>query len=319
MARSIVPVFLTLLFAGLPVVAEDIADDQISLLRPGLTKSVVHEVGSTGAVLGGSFWEEGSQLRVGSGHGGGSDAAGGFYHVALKRVSSGTEAFCESASGSRETDVYEIERLANGGAELVARIPACLRPIVFCPSLCGSAGLLVPVTHAVDVLNLAVDGVGGHLYLAIQASNTIDSGITSDCVPCTGYSGAQNAIVRISGLPSVLEVIPTFEPSAGTLSWVVPRHPEALPAAERFSVYAGDLRDLPDFSRAAPVACAVPDSGAPQPGDFLSILDPLPDPEAGRGSYALIGAEYAGQRRFGRQNIGGLLSGRDPAAFRACN
>ncbi len=56
----------------------------------------------------------------------------------------------------------------------------------------------------------------------------------------------------------------------------------------------------------------------PQPGDFLSILDPLPTPPVGQGSFVVIGVENAGQRRFGRQMIGGVLAGRDPVGFTGC-
>ena len=68
-----------------------------------------------------------------------------------------------------------------------------------------------------------------------------------------------------------------------------------------------------------PVDCTVPDTGSPQPGDYLSILDPLPDPPVGQGSYVIIGVEHQMERRFGRQNVDGVLAGRDPLMFTGCS
>ncbi len=39
---------------------------------------------------------------------------------------------------------------------------------------------------------------------------------------------------------------------------------------------------------------------------------------AGTGHYYLTVANFMGQRRFGRKNIAGVLSGRDPAVLPAC-
>ena len=69
---------------------------------------------------------------------------------------------------------------------------------------------------------------------------------------------------------------------------------ETLPAADRFSVYIGDIGSLRadrDFTRVVPVDCAVPDAGMPRAGDFLSVLDTLPDPVPGQGSYVIIGLD----------------------------
>jgi hypothetical protein len=208
--------------------------------------------------------------------------------------------------------MYEIRRQSEATAEVIVFIPElwtfCIAPdgsASDCTYPTGQCATGSRADHFAHPYNLMVDAINGNIYVAVRSYLGGTPG---------GYS-----IVQISGLPSLLDIVPTFQPAAGTLSWVTPKHPEALPAADRFQVYVGDLRDLPNFGRAVPVACAVPDPGPPQPGDFLSILDPLPNPPAGKGRYVIIGVEHAGLRRFGRQFINGILSGRDPSAFAVCN
>ena len=58
--------------------------------------------------------------------------------------------------------------------------------------------------------------------------------------------------------------------------------------------------------------------GGPPATKLPQRLDPMPTPSVGQGSFVVIGVENAGQKRFGRQMIGGVLSGRDPAAFTGC-
>ena len=52
--------------------------------------------------------------------------------------------------------------------------------------------------------------------------------------------------------------------------------------------------------------------------DYLSVADPLPDPAPGTGRYYLTAATYQGATRYGRQQINGHMSGRDPAVLPAC-
>ncbi len=160
-------------------------------------------------------------------------------------------------------------------------------------------------TQTTQLLNLTADSTNGYLYVVVSST-------------APGFGSVHFGIVRISGLPKLLDIIPTFQPAAGTISWVTPKHPEALPAANRFMAFAGDLRDVHDLRRAAAIDCDVTAGTPPQPSDFLSILDPLPTPPVGQGSFVVIGVENAGQRRFGRQMIGGVLSGRDQAGFTGC-
>ena len=63
----------------------------------------------------------------------------------------------------------------------------------------------------------------------------------------------------------------------------------------------------------------MPAAGDPQPGDYLSILDPLVNPPLGEASYVIIGVEHQMEQRFGRQQVGGVLAGRDPLTFVGCS
>ena len=62
----------------------------------------------------------------------------------------------------------------------------------------------------------------------------------------------------------------------------------------------------------------MPLSGNPQPGDYLSILDSRLDPVLGEASYVIIGVEHQMEQRFGRQRVGDVFAGRDPASFVGC-
>jgi len=158
-----------------------------------------------------------------------------------------------------------------------------------------------------------IDQINGRMLLTIRSAD-FESMPSATCI------GGIDELVEVSGLPTLLDIIPTFQPASETLSWITPKHPEALPAADRFMVYAGDiatLRQDRDFTRAVPVDCQVPDVGAPSPGEFLSILDPL-QMEPGQASYAIVGVEHQGRLRFGRQSMGSVLSARESLSFRTC-
>jgi hypothetical protein len=53
-------------------------------------------------------------------------------------------------------------------------------------------------------------------------------------------------------------------------------------------------------------------------GDYLTVEDRLPAPAPGSGYYYVTAVNYQGQRRYGRQSNGGVLSGRDPVVLPAC-
>jgi hypothetical protein len=157
--------------------------------------------------------------------------------------------------------------------------------------------------------NMVSDPVNGSLYFAVYAERACGGNATEP-----GHYG----IVKLSGLPTVLDLIISYQPS-GNISWTTPKYPEGLPAADRYQVFTGRVADLPIFSRATLVSCDFPGGHIPSPGEYETITDPLGTPPIGQASYVIVGVESAGQRRFGRQFVDGLVSGRDPAQFPACH
>ena len=73
-----------------------------------------------------------------------------------------------------------------------------------------------------------------------------------------------------------------------------------------------------DWSQAQPLQCGYPAS-VPTVGDYITVNDPLPDPAPGAGRYYVTSVNYQGQIRYGRKNVNGVLSGRDPAVLPPCN
>lgn len=167
-------------------------------------------------------------------------------------------------------------------------------------------------------LVLEISGCGGSVSQLYATGLTVDA-VNGTALLVAGGSTEPEELIEISGLPTLLDIIPTFQPAAGTLSWTTPKHPEALPAADRFMVFAGDVPSAGNISVPIPFDCNVPAAGNPQPGDYLSILDPLADPAVGEASYVIIGVEHQMEQRFGRQQIGGVLAGRAPGTFVGCS
>lgn len=122
--------------------------------------------------------------------------------------------------------------------------------------------------------------------------------------------------MMIAGLATEFEVLQSYQPNAG-FAFRVPYMPEGLPAADQFDTFYGPLTIPIDFAQAQPLQCNYPAS-PPQVGDYLTVVDPLPDPAVGTGRYYITAMTYQGQTRYGRKASGGKLSGRDPAVLPAC-
>ena len=283
-------------YLGMGYVSAQTALDDIDLLLPGLTISVFEERDSFSCQPEvqnvferrcTSFLCEGESGLTPIGQG--FDAVGNLYRVNMRMIL--TESFiCGTQT------IHFITRTSGDSEEVVARMLSC--------GLAEGGGIFDR-----QLMALTVDSVNGRIDLVTKNSVSFPDSITTSF-----------AILRISGLPSLLDIIPTFQPTSETLSWITPKHPEALPAADNFQVYAGNIDDLRrdrDFTSAVPVDCSVPDVGPPAPGDYLSILDPL-NPAKGKVEYAIVGVEHAGRQRFGRQNSSGILTGREPTAFSSC-
>jgi len=176
-------------------------------------------------------------------------------------------------------DIYRYTR--SGGKELIAR---------------G-----VGANDAVGVpLGLSVDATNGRIYLSI-----------------VGNISGTVAIIAITGLPTLFDIIETYTPTATTLKFRVPAHPEGLPSADHFDTYWGHVSDLPDFTQAQPMACHYPAS-PPLVGDYLTVADTSPPPGPGNANYIVTAVTNGAQRRYGRKLINGVMSGRDPALLPGC-
>ena len=148
------------------------------------------------------------------------------------------------------------------------------------------------------------DPLAGALYLICEStSNT--------------YSLLE--FIRVTGLPTLYEVVATYVPAPPAVAWRVPPMPDGFPGqVESFSVLAGDIADLPNFSQAERIAYNVPEFSAPVAGEELTVPDPLPDPWPRTGRYYLVSAERGGEERVGRQRIAGVLTGRPVAGTPTC-
>lgn len=124
------------------------------------------------------------------------------------------------------------------------------------------------------------------------------------------------SMVAIGGFATSFEIMQTYMPVA-SLAFRVPAHPEGLRAADHFDTYWGHVSDLPDFTRAKPVQCDYP-KGPHSVGEYLTVPDTSPRPAPGHVNYVVTAVTYGAERRYGRQRIGGVLSGRDPALLPPC-
>lgn len=134
---------------------------------------------------------------------------------------------------------------------------------------------------------------------------------------CVGQGDIKEhlALVRVTGLPSLLDVALTYEPGS-TLSFRIPALPEGLPTGDFFDLYAGAVATLPDLSQAQVVACDV--ANGLSPGDTVVMTDTLPEPPAWEPRYYLVAVTSGAERRAGREQIDGVLQGRDATGLPWC-
>lgn len=119
---------------------------------------------------------------------------------------------------------------------------------------------------------------------------------------------------RIRGLPTLFEIFESYVPAESSLGFTVPVMPEGMRSAERFDVYAGDLKAPIDFAKAAPIACDL--TGGV--GELVKASDALPNPPRGQGFWYLTAATHDGERRAGRARTNGHIHGRDSSRLPAC-
>ena len=171
------------------------------------------------------------------------------------------------------------------------------------------AGCEDGISTWVSGVNFQLDLVSGTAYLHVS-TRFKDGSLLSDW---------RRERILITGFPTLFDVVATFEPSGPNLSWNVPPMPEAFPGpVDGFDVLVGDLRSLPSFGQASPIACGIPGNMPPEPGDTLSVTDPLQDPMPGTGRYYLVTSRRGQEERLGRQRLAGELSGRPASGQSGC-
>jgi len=126
----------------------------------------------------------------------------------------------------------------------------------------------------------------------------------------------QAGILEVRGLSSLFDTLLTFIPPGQTLSMRTPVLPDGFRAADSLQVWTGNVRTLPDWSQAQPLACMAATS--PAPGQLVSVADALPDPSAGEGRYYVVASQSGAQRRLGREYVNSGFSARDPAGLPVC-
>ncbi len=166
--------------------AQEFADDQFQLLLPGLSTAVGQNVDcatspAPGFVCSSEWLQPGPPAaRIGAG----ADGLGNFYQIAITHIPSNS-----IQCGLPLAEAFEIERLTTSGLEVVARIPRCWRY--------GQQDGDVQLT---ELYNLLVDPAQGSVYLAVISWTY---GIRQESF---------NGIIRILGLPTILDLIPAGPP-----------------------------------------------------------------------------------------------------------
>ncbi len=191
---------------------------------------------------------------------------------------------------------WEILRLSDGGEQLLG----------YMETRCGINGTL---DNGGLLPRVVFDRHNGRLIAVLQSS-------------CSGGASCpyqtQAHVVAFGGFSPIFEILQTYAPTSGPISFRVPYMPEGFPAADWFNTYYGDLANVGDWNQAEPLQCAYPAS-MPSVGDYLAVPESLPNPSPGNGRYYVTSVNYQGQTRYGRKAIGGVLSGRDPAVLPACS
>ena len=189
---------------------------------------------------------------------------------------------------------------------------------------CGSVGGVDAIRHIVNTGSSIPDRNWGKLEFDASGGRVLIP-IVSQCITggrCPGYSPLEPPpplywLAAIEGFATTFDILQTYSPIQGPLSFTVPYMPEGLPAANYFDTYYGDLATVGDWSQARPLQCGYP-ATPPSVGDYFTVEDALPAPAPGTGRYYVTAVTHQGQRRLGRQRIDGVLSGRDSAGLPEC-
>ena len=122
--------------------------------------------------------------------------------------------------------------------------------------------------------------------------------------------------VTISGMPTLFDTLLTFIPGQPSMNILTPAMPDGFRSADSLQVWTGNVRSMPDWSQAQPLACMAAQN--PTPGQIVSVADTLPDPPVGQGRYYLVASQNGPDRRLGRKCVNGAFSARQPAGLPVC-
>jgi hypothetical protein len=136
--------------------------------------------------------------------------------------------------------------------------------------------------------------------------------------PCTTVSctAEQHFTATVDGFPRLFDTLLTFIPGQQAMSIVTPAHPDGFRSADSLQVCTGDVRTMPDWSQAQPLACTA--AVNPTPGQVVSVADPLPNPAVGEGRYYLVASQSGPDRRLGGQYVNAAFLAREPAGLPVC-
>jgi hypothetical protein len=123
-------------------------------------------------------------------------------------------------------------------------------------------------------------------------------------------------LIEVSGFPKLFDTLLTFIPTQPALNILTPGLPDGFRSADSLQVWTGNLRSMPDWSQAQPLACMAAQN--PTPGQIVSVPDTLPNPTVGEGRYYLVASQSGADRRLGRQYVNRAFSAREPAGLPAC-
>ncbi len=228
----------------------------------------------------------------------------------VERVFMSADEFCDGIVNAKTFYRTQIVANVSGADAVLAHIDDR------CGALAGEADLIWPWTNVNEGRgSILFDRGLGALHLL--TTNQCRGHASDNCESVAFYGGGPTWF-RIRGFATTFEILQTYTPTSGPISFRVPYMPEGFPAADWFDTYYGELATVGDWSQAQPLECGYP-TAISAAGDFLAVADPLPDPDPGEGRYYVTAATYQGQRRYGRKAMGGVLSGRDPVLLPTCS
>ncbi len=171
-----------------------------------------------------------------------------------------------------------------------------------------------------DLLGLEGLNAGDHSYGVVfdPISGRLIFGANPLCVGCPpseDYRGG--TLLAISGFATLHEVATTYSTEQAVFEFRAPVQPLGFAGVDHFDTYWGALTQPLDLSNAHPLQCAY-SSTPTNPGDYLTIDVPVPNPAPGEANYVLTSVTYQGQTRAGRKASGGRLTGRDASRLPAC-